>query len=92
MDVTKPYEFIGFGAMDVTKPYESIRFGAKPNISSEGAKAQTGSIPGRRGLSRAGKRPQANDIGARGASWGFLTPPTGDPRPTVWGHGGHQTL
>ena len=22
MDVTKPYEFIGFGAMDVTKPYE----------------------------------------------------------------------
>ena len=28
MDVTKPYEFIGFGAMDVTKPYEFIRFGA----------------------------------------------------------------
>ncbi len=24
MDVTKPYEFIGFGAMDVTKPYEFI--------------------------------------------------------------------
>ena len=22
MDATKPYEFIGFGAMDVTKPYE----------------------------------------------------------------------
>jgi hypothetical protein len=21
MDVTKPYKFIGFGAMDVTKPY-----------------------------------------------------------------------
>ena len=28
MDVTKPYKFIGFGAMDVTKPYKLIRFGA----------------------------------------------------------------
>ena len=28
MDVTKPYTFIGFGAMDVTKPYEFIGFGA----------------------------------------------------------------
>ena len=28
MDVTKPYEFIGFGAMDVTTPYEFILFGA----------------------------------------------------------------
>ncbi len=28
MDVTKPYEFIGFWAMDVTKPYEFIGFGA----------------------------------------------------------------
>ncbi len=27
-DVTKPYEFIGFGAMDVTKPYTFIRLGA----------------------------------------------------------------
>ena len=26
MDVTKPYEFIGFVAMDVTKPYEFIWF------------------------------------------------------------------
>ncbi len=26
--VTKPYKFIGFGAMDVTKPSEFIRFGA----------------------------------------------------------------
>jgi hypothetical protein len=26
MDVTKPYELIGFGAMDVTKPYEFIGF------------------------------------------------------------------
>ncbi len=28
IDVTKPYEFIRFGAMDVTKPYEFIRVGA----------------------------------------------------------------
>ena len=28
LDVTKPYEFTGFGAMDVTKPYKFIRFGA----------------------------------------------------------------
>ena len=28
MDATKPYEFIGLGAMDVTKPYEFIRVGA----------------------------------------------------------------
>jgi hypothetical protein len=26
--ITKPYEFIGFGAMEVTKPYEFIGFGA----------------------------------------------------------------
>ncbi len=28
MDVTKPCDFIGFGAMDVTKPYEFISLGA----------------------------------------------------------------
>ncbi len=28
MDVTTPYEFIGFGAMDATRPYELIGFGA----------------------------------------------------------------
>ncbi len=32
MDVTKPYEFIGFGAMDVTKPYEFIGFGAVEKV------------------------------------------------------------
>ncbi len=26
MDITKPYKFIGFGAMDVTKPHKFIRF------------------------------------------------------------------
>ncbi len=28
MDATKPYKFIGFGAMDVTKAYKFIGFGA----------------------------------------------------------------
>ncbi len=28
MEVTKPYKFIGFGAMEVTKPYKSIGFEA----------------------------------------------------------------
>ncbi len=28
MDVTKPYKFIGFGAMDVTRPHKCIGFGA----------------------------------------------------------------
>ncbi len=28
MYATKPYKFIGFGAMDATKPYKSIGFGA----------------------------------------------------------------
>ena len=28
MDVTKPYEFIGFGAMEATKPYKFTGLGA----------------------------------------------------------------
>ena len=28
MEVTKPYKFIGFGAMEVTKPYICLGFGA----------------------------------------------------------------
>ncbi len=46
MDVTKPYKFIGFGAMDVTKPYKFIGFGAMevtPNMAevfSPGGPAQ----------------------------------------------------
>ncbi len=28
LNVTKPCEFLGFGAMEVTKPYEFIEFGA----------------------------------------------------------------
>jgi hypothetical protein len=34
MDVTKPYEFTGFGAMDVTKPYGFIGFGAMDATST----------------------------------------------------------
>jgi hypothetical protein len=30
MEVTKPYKSTGFGAMEVTKPYKIIGFGAKP--------------------------------------------------------------
>ena len=33
-DVTKPYKFIGFGAMDVTKPYKFIGFGAMDVMAS----------------------------------------------------------
>jgi hypothetical protein len=33
MDVTKPYEFIGFGAMDVTKPYEFTGFGGRVGLA-----------------------------------------------------------
>ncbi len=40
MDVTKPYEFIGFGAMDVTKPYEFIGFGATVMTAREAPKPQ----------------------------------------------------
>ncbi len=36
MEATKPYEFIGFGAMEVTKPHEFIRFGAKWNLEGHG--------------------------------------------------------
>jgi hypothetical protein len=48
MDVTKPYEFIGIGALDVTKPYEFIGIGAmdvtKPyEFTGFGAGAETGS-------------------------------------------------
>ena len=51
MDVTKPYEFIGFGAMDVTKPYEFIGFGAmdvtKPcEFIGFGAMAHKELVPG----------------------------------------------
>ncbi len=39
MAITKPYKFIGFGAMDVTKPYKFIGFGA--NLKGTCSKALT---------------------------------------------------
>jgi hypothetical protein len=43
MDVTKPYKFIGFGAMDVTKPCKFIGFGA---MHAEGRRCR-GKLGGR---------------------------------------------
>ncbi len=34
MDVTRPYEIIGFGAMDVTNTYEFIGFGASRPVGA----------------------------------------------------------
>ncbi len=54
MDVTKPYEFVRFGAIDVTKPYKSIGFGdiqlgvmraVLPCASGAGAWADVGTTP-----------------------------------------------
>jgi hypothetical protein len=36
MDAAKPYEFIGFGAMDAAKPYEFIGFGLRPTFGRPG--------------------------------------------------------
>ncbi len=48
MEVTKPYEFIGFGAMEVTKPYEFIGFGAAWKDYGRGtSKSQSEAAPGR---------------------------------------------
>ncbi len=41
MDVTKPYKFIGFGAMDVTKPYKFIGFGATTHFAPPGHAGMT---------------------------------------------------
>jgi hypothetical protein len=49
VDAAKPYEFIGFGAMDVTKPYEFIGFGPRP---------QSGRLPPPQTLQLGGSRPQ----------------------------------
>ncbi len=55
MDVTKPYKFIGFGAMDVTKPYKFIGILVSmagqlgPVISQPGWAA----LPDPKGLARA---------------------------------------
>jgi hypothetical protein len=46
MDATRPYEFTGFGAMDVPKPYEFIGFGAPQRIEG-GCVAAFAPLPGR---------------------------------------------
>ncbi len=61
MDVTKPYDFIGFGAMDVTKPYEFIGFGPAGRWQ-----------PSTRGV-RGARAPQ-NEAGGSG---GATAPPQG---------------
>ncbi len=73
MDVTKPYEFIGFGAMDVTKPYEFIGFGseaaprdAKTDALSYGPARGSGSPPPpRRSPTAAPEEGQPNPRGPR---------------------------
>ncbi len=71
MDVTKPYEFIRFGAMHVTKPYEFIGIGAMDGLKPYefiGFGAETCCIDQRK-LTRV-------TAGLRG-------PPGGPPRPYV---------
>ena len=62
IDVTKPYESMGFGAMDVTKPYEFIWFGAmdvaKPHTQTErGESARLAGWPAGRPACRPAGRP-----------------------------------
>ncbi len=65
---SKPYDFIGFGAMDVTKPYEFIWFGDIPGSKPYGFIgfrwafiSQTPvMLPDRRSAFRAGLRPDSN--------------------------------
>ena len=72
VDVTKPYKFIGFGAMDVTKPwamdvtkpYKFIRFGAmdvtKPyELIGYVISCYAVLLPGRTSGFRAGFRPDS---------------------------------
>ncbi len=64
-DVTKPYKFIGFGAIDVTKPYKFIGFGAgeyptsgrqsqpEPSLEVESVPAGAGPPAGKASRSKA---------------------------------------
>ncbi len=67
MDVTKSCEFIGSGAIDVTKPYEFIGFGAMDVTFTAGSAAavKAPSLP-----SAGGSRPHATalcrDVTVRG--------------------------
>ncbi len=67
MDATKPYEFIGFGAMDVTKTYEFIWFGAmdvrhSESFGSWSKHPDTGPTVLERGLSRSSNNSIAQSI------------------------------
>ncbi len=73
MDVTKPYEFIGFGAMDVTKPYEFIGFGAPGSSQAPRDQGTPAGIVDVWGLGGPGG-PENN---AR--RWGASPPPSGIP-------------
>ena len=44
MDVTKPYKFIGFGAMGATKPYKFIAFGARDATKHGGAEPSSDKV------------------------------------------------
>ncbi len=45
MEVTKPYELIGFGALEVTKPYELIGFGWHRDGGLSGSRAEPSGAP-----------------------------------------------
>jgi hypothetical protein len=62
MEATKPYEFIGFGAMEATKPYEFIRFGA---METPGLGPDSVPAPGARKLRGPIRKLRAPDL--RGA-------------------------
>ncbi len=77
MDVTKPYKFMGFGAMDATKPYEFIGFGATAEAVSRKVAstktastlppAQTHARPASKGLPATKGLPQKAIIATPGA-------------------------
>ena len=71
MDVTKPYEFIGFGAMDVTKPYEFIGF----ETIASGSHPKTRRLP-RKGPPTGARGPKARTspthAGRIGANRGLI--------------------
>ena len=103
MEVTKPYEFIGFWAMEVTKPYEflwrlpacsySVELSVPPLPRVQPPVARTPSV-------RGGLKPYefigfgAMEVTKPYEFIGFgameVTKPYEFYR--VWGHGGHQTL
>jgi hypothetical protein len=82
MDATKPYKFIGFGAMDATKPYEFIGFG----VMARGGPFFTGPVHRARVLDIPGSRAHSG-LGYTGVLDSSIYPPLGtdifDPRPKL---------